>query len=264
MGSNTRPSESKLNQLFGGNSAAQSYIPMHTMTPSASQPSDLTITNDLGSPRHQSSNPPYHHHMGGGGGGNVNGPNHPWVGGPAAQSNAPTMLRQNQHQPNQNNPPHMANASPQIHKNRPGVTQMHQNYPFSGDHSTTVSNSGVTSPRGMYPTGPLDKDVQPNPPNSTSTFGKSKQKNQPQTAFGNKSAPNQNNKNSSTLPHNRPCNNVNTNNGSSHNNNSANPNDSSVSPVTLDLKLFDPDFVREKSSAGRISAKSSRGDLHLT
>ena len=47
-------------------------------------------------------------------------------------------------------------------------------------------------------------------------------------------------------------------------NNNPNTNDSNLSAVTLDLKLFDPDFVREKSSAGRISAKSSRGDLHLT
>ena len=51
----------------------------------------------------------------------------------------------------------------------------------------------------------------------------------------------------------------------SSNNSSNTPNESSSkNSVTLDLKLFDHDFVREKSSAGRISAKSSRGDLHLT
>ena len=49
-----------------------------------------------------------------------------------------------------------------------------------------------------------------------------------------------------------------------HNTCNTNTNDANLSPATLDLKLFDPDFVREKSSAGRISAKSSRGDLHLT
>ena len=236
----SKPSESKLNQLFGSgnNTNNSSYIPMHSMVSAASQQpqQELTSPNDLsiGSPRNGKGSPRF---------ADVNGPT---VLYPGSQSSHATLMRNVNHQKNNpNQATKELSSSPNIHqKAQPNQSQRLS--PNVGDISTTVSNSGITSPTTFYPTGNSEKEPLP----QVSTFGKSRPK-QPPTFNSQSQHPKLLQSNSNTI-------------GSS-NNSSNTPNESSSkNSVTLDLKLFDHDFVREKSSAGRISAKSSRGDLHLT